>query len=77
MDPYDEENVQKRLSILISQKEYGRAIKYYQLFHGRLVHDLGVEPSDETKKMLEKVKKNVPPQNVHVGASRADGQCRR
>lgn len=62
MDPYDEENVQKRLSILISQKEYGRAIKYYQLFHGRLVHDLGVEPSDETKKMLEKVKKNVPPQ---------------
>ena len=26
------------------------------------MHDLGVEPSDETKKMLEKVKKNVPPQ---------------
>ncbi len=58
LDPYDEVNAQRKLSILIHRKEYGRAIKYYQIFHGRLVHDIGMEPSKETKFLLDKINKN-------------------
>lgn len=56
MDPYDEENAEKRLLILTSRGNYRDAVRYYQRFCNKLAFDIGVEPSETLKGLAGQIR---------------------
>lgn len=62
LDPYDEDNALKYLEILIREEHYTMAIKYYQNFYNKLTCDIGIEPSQEFKKLAEHLKNYRKPE---------------
>ena len=52
LDPYDERHARIRLELLMEEKKYIEADRYYHRFCRRLVRDIGAEPSQELKNLI-------------------------
>lgn len=54
LDPYDENNAEIRIRLLMEQGRYAESLSYYQRFYKKLARDIGVEPSEELKQLMGK-----------------------
>ena len=54
LDPYDENNAEIRIRLLMKQGSYAESLSYYQRFYKKLARDIGVEPSEEVKQLMGK-----------------------
>lgn len=54
LDPYDENNAEIRIRLLMEQGSYAESLSYYQRFYKKLARDIGVEPSEELKQLMGK-----------------------
>lgn len=52
LDPYDENNAKIRIRLLMEQGCYAEGRSYYQRFYKKLARDIGVEPSEELKRLM-------------------------
>lgn len=76
--PYDEEVFRAYLALLHRQADRPAAVRAFETYESRLGQDLGLEPSAETRLLLERVRGDEPPPSVtNVAAETRAGRAAR